>query len=356
LSQIYKSLQEGLGGIREVILDGSQKYYLDLYKVADLPYRKALADNVYLSAQPRFLMEALGMTLLAVIAFFFTSNGGTFHAYLPILGSMAMGAQKLLPLLQQLYSSWSIMKGGESVLNDTLDFLDQKISEIHLVKSSEKLQFNSKIEIKDVSFRYSKDSDLVLQNFSLKISKGSRFGFIGKTGAGKSTLIDLIMGLLIPTNGFILIDDIVLTEEIIPSWQRKISHVPQSIYLSDTSIYENIALGVPKEEINFERVHIAAKKAQIGDFIESLPEKYSTFVGERGVRLSGGQRQRIGIARALYKEASVIIFDEATSALDSETEKAVMESIEALDKDLTILIIAHRLSTIEKCDMIVELK
>ncbi len=195
----------------------------------------------------------------------------------------------------------------------------------------------------------------VKNNVNLNIKKGSRVGFIGETGSGKSTLLDIIMGLLEPTNGSIIIDNIVVSRENFRSWQVHIAHVPQDIFLTDGTIEENIAFGVMSDMINHDRVVKSVEQAKIKGMVESWEDKYKTFVGERGTRLSGGQRQRIGIARALYKQANVLIFDEATNALDNETEQAVMESIEDLDRDLTILIIAHRLSTLKGCNQIVEL-
>ena len=196
---------------------------------------------------------------------------------------------------------------------------------------------------------------LVLNNLNLTIQKGSRIGFIGVTGSGKSTLLDIIMGLLQPTEGTIEIDALPLTTSNNRAWQAHIAHVPQAIFLADSTIEDNIAFGVPKDKIDKTRVKQAARQAQVADIIESWPKKYQTYVGERGIRLSGGQRQRIGIARALYKQADVIIFDEATSALDNETEQAVMHAIESLGDNLTILIIAHRLTTLKKCTQIVEM-
>jgi ATP-binding cassette subfamily B protein len=191
-----------------------------------------------------------------------------------------------------------------------------------------------------------------LKNLNLTLEKGKRYGFVGTTGCGKSTLLDVIMGLLIPTKGHLKIDDTVIDNHNYRSWQVILAHVPQAIYLSDTSLAENIAFGVEVDKIDMDKVREAAQKAQIAETIEALPQKYDTFVGERGIRLSGGQRQRIGIARALYKNAQVIVFDEATSALDNETELAVMEGIEKLADDLTILIVAHRVSTLKRCDKI----
>jgi ATP-binding cassette subfamily B protein len=195
----------------------------------------------------------------------------------------------------------------------------------------------------------------VLNNLDLCITKGSRVGFVGKTGSGKSTLLDIVMGLLQPTEGVLEIDGQSITQGNYRAWQAHIAHVPQAIFLADSTIEENIAFGVPQDQIDHERVRQAACQAQIAEIIETWPQRYQTFVGERGIRLSGGQRQRIGIARALYKQADVIIFDEATSALDEETEQDVMRAIEGLSENLTILIIAHRLTTLKNCTQIVEL-
>jgi ATP-binding cassette subfamily B protein len=215
--------------------------------------------------------------------------------------------------------------------------------------------FEKEICFKNLSFRYTEDTPWVLNNITLRIAKGSRVGFKGVTGSGKSTLIDISMALLPPTEGELCIDDQVVTPENRREWQEHIAHVPQNIFLSDNSIEENIAFGIEKKQINHERVRKAAKEAQISELIEGWPKGYQTYVGERGIRLSGGQRQRIGIARALYKQADVLILDEATSALDTETETAVMDAIEGLGRNLTILIIAHRISTLEGCEQVIDL-
>lgn len=204
-------------------------------------------------------------------------------------------------------------------------------------------------------FRYGSDSPWVLNGFNLSIQKGSRVGIVGGTGSGKSTMLDLLLGLMDPTEGLVLVDDLPITGERRRAWQGTVSHVPQSIYLADTTVAENIAFGVPRKEINMARVRQAARQSRIADFVESHAEGYNVFVGERGVRLSGGQRQRIGIARALYKQATVLVFDEATSALDNATEQEVMNAIDGLNRDLTIILVAHRLTTVKRCDKIFEI-
>nr|WP_255537972.1 ABC transporter ATP-binding protein [Polynucleobacter sp. 15G-AUS-farblos] len=217
------------------------------------------------------------------------------------------------------------------------------------------MHFSDAIHLDGISFRYSKDAPWVLKNLNFTIPKGSRIGFVGTTGCGKSTLLDIVMGLLKPIEGSLKVDGTKITIANRQSWQACIAHVPQTIFLSDTTIAENIAFGIPKDQIDYERVKQAAQQAQVAHIIEAWPEQYNALVGERGVRLSGGQRQRIGIARALYKEADVIIFDEATSALDNETEESVIQAIESLKKDITILMIAHRLTTLRNCTQIIEL-
>ncbi|WP_409037466.1 ABC transporter ATP-binding protein [Leptospira levettii] len=360
-SQTYlqKSLQEGLGAIRDVILDGTQEFYLNLYSKADIPFRKAQGSSQFTSNSPRYIVEAIGIMMMAFFAYQLNKASNNLLSIIPLLGSLAMGAQRMLPILQQSYSAWAYLKIGNSTLVDVIKLIEESIfADERVTSNTTNLQnkFESSIVLENISFRYAEDSPLVLKNINLKINKGDRVGFIGKTGSGKSTLIDLIMGLLIPTEGRFLVDGEVVQSSNLSIWQRNIAHVPQSIYLSDSTIAENIAFGIPIEKININRVYESAKKAQIAEHIDTLKDTYNTIVGERGIRLSGGQRQRIGIARALYKNATVIIFDEATSALDNETEKAVMKAIEGLGKDLTILIIAHRLSTVENCNLIVNLE
>lgn len=354
-TQLIKSLQEGLGGIRDVLIDGTQDTYCQIFLNADLPLRKVQASNSFINASPRYAMEALGMVLIATLAYFISQQADGVAKVIPLLGALALGAQRLLPVFQQAYAAWVYIKSSQNMLLDTLLLLDQPLPEYANQLAPQALSFESSICLKGVNFRYISQTPYVLKQISLTIKKGSRIGFMGTTGSGKSTLLDIVMGLLQPTDGTLEID----SQEITPSnhraWQAHIAHVPQVIFLADSSIEENIAFGVPKNQIDHDKVRRAARQAQIAESIENLPNRYQTFVGERGIRLSGGQRQRIGIARALYKDADVIIFDEATSALDNETELAVMREIEGLSQDLTLLIIAHRLTTLKNCTRIVEL-
>ena len=355
-TQMIKSLQEGLGGIRDVLIDGTQQFYCKLYRNADLPLRRASGNNTFIGGSPRYAMEAIGMTLIAGLAYLMTQQEGGMVTAIPVLGALALGAQRLLPALQQAYASYSTIKGSKSSFEDVLNLLDQPLPEYADQPLPEPIPFSKEIKLNNLNFRYSEDSPWVLKNINLSLKKGGRIGFMGVTGSGKSTLLDIIMGLLPATEGGLIIDNQTINNQNRRAWQAHIAHVPQNIYLSDSTIEENIAFGIEKELIDHQRVKKAAQQAQIAELIEEWKDGYQTFVGERGIRLSGGQRQRIGIARALYKQANVLIFDEATSALDNETEQAVMDSIEDLGEEITILIIAHRLTTLKGCDKIIKLE
>lgn len=354
-NSVIKSLQEGLGGIRDVLIDGSQNVYCQIYRQADQSLRRAQGHNSFISSSPRFGVETLGILLITALAHTLAQQENGIAKAIPILGAFALGAQRLLPLLQQVYSSWSSIQGGRISLQDTLALLDQPLPDYADLPTADPLPFRQQIILSQLSFRYTEHTPWVLSNINLTINKGSRVGFLGTTGSGKSTLLDLVMGLLQPTMGAIYVDDQPVKLANQRNWQAHIAHVPQAIFLSDSTVEENIAFGVPKDQIDEMRVRQAAKQAQIASVIEKWPENYQTLVGERGMRLSGGQRQRIGIARALYKQADVIVLDEATSALDNETEQAVMQAIENLSKDLTVFIIAHRLTTLQGCTQLVEL-
>ena len=354
-TQMVKSLQEGLGGIRDVLIDGTQEFYCKLYQSSDLSLRRASGDNLFIGSSPRHLMEAIGMILIAILAYTLTLQEGGVLVAIPILGALAIGAQKLLPVLQQVYSSYSTIKGANSSFIDVLNVLNQPLSHGASQDLIKPISFKQEIVFKDLSFRYTKDTPWILKNVNLSFKKGETIGFIGVTGSGKSTLLDILMGLLPPTSGELLIDGVAITQENRRSWQMHISHVPQNIYLADSTIRENIAFGVRPDKIKDHKVSQAAQQAQIVEMINNLKNKYKDFIGERGVQLSGGQRQRIGIARALYKDSNVLIFDEATSALDNKTEKKIMQQIAQLKFNQTVFIIAHRVTTLKQCDSIIRI-
>ena len=357
-TQVIRALQEGLGGIKDILIDNTQEFYCDIYRSADRPLRKSQGSTQIIAQIPRFGMEILGVIFIAFLAYFLTLKSSGFNEAIPILGVLALGTQRLLPVLQQSYVAWTNFQGGRISLQDALELLDQKLPDFFNQDSNatEKIIFNNKIELNQISFRYSHEAPWVVKDLSLNVYKGDRIGFIGTTGTGKSTLINIIMGLFSPENGTFKVDNKLITTANNHIWQKHIAHVPQSIYLSDSTIAENIAFGIPYDEIDFKRVHQSALQAQIATTIEALPMQYQTNIGEHGVRLSGGQRQRIGVARALYKKVDVIIFDEATSSLDDKTEQEIMHSINNLSMDITIFIIANRLSTLKKCTKIVKMK
>jgi len=353
-TSLIKSLQEGLGGIRDVLLEGSQEFYCKIYRDADIPLRRASGDNLFISLGPRYVMEALGMAFIATLAYFMTQEESDIQGAIPVLGALALGAQRLLPILQQAYAAFSSIGGNIDSYEDVLKLLNQKIPSYVQKHTITPIPFEKNLEIRHLSFRHSLRSPWIFKNVNLKLSKGAKVGFVGTTGSGKSTLLDITMGLLTPTSGELYVDNLLIEKKNIRAWQSHIAHVPQNVFLSDGTIEENIAFGIPKELIDHRRVKESAQKAQLVDLINDLKDGYQTIVGESGSRLSGGQRQRIGIARAMYKQADVLIFDEATSALDNKTEREVMSAINSLDHELTIFIIAHRVETLKGCDIIVK--
>ncbi|MEI7430552.1 MAG: ABC transporter ATP-binding protein, partial [Betaproteobacteria bacterium] len=354
-THVLKAIQEGLGGIRDVLLEGSQPLYCDIYRRSDQALRRAQGSNMFIASSPRFSTEALGMILIAALAYGLTQQENGVAKALPVLGALVLGAQRLLPALQQIYGSWAGIVSSQASLVDALELLDQPLPPEAFEAQPEKLDFRRQIEFDNVCFRYTEHERAVLDGVNFVIHKGSRIGLVGTTGSGKSTTVDLLMGLLDPVSGQVRVDGEPVSGPRRRAWQQSLAHVPQTVYLADASFAENIAFGVSRESIDMERVKQAAVQAQVADFIESRQRGYDAYVGERGIQISGGQRQRIGIARALYKRASVLVFDEATSALDNVTERAVMSAIDQLDRDLTIIIIAHRLTTVQHCDAIIEL-
>jgi len=353
-NEYNKTIQEGLGGIRDVILDGTQKIFSNYFQKTYYDYQIKQASNQTLSLLPRFGVEALGMVLIALLALWLSYTTEGILSAIPILGALTLGAQRMLPLVQLIYGSVVRLRGNIQSVKDALVLLEQIQPK---VKALPQLSFQKEIRLEKVGFQYAVDTPYVLEDFSLTIPKGSRMGIKGTTGSGKSTLLDILMGLLEPQKGSISIDGITLSSyESRKAWQRYIAHVPQHIFLSAATIAENIAFGIPKKEINVQRVQECATIAQIAATIETMPKGYETQVGERGIRLSGGQRQRIGIARALYKNAEVLILDEATSALDEQTEQKLMETLDTLNQDLTVVMVAHRLSTLQNCDFILNLE
>ena len=354
-SSLMKILQEALGGIRDIIINGNQQFYRSIFWRADLVFRKSLGNTLFITNSPRYFMETFGVLLIVLLAYILSTQGEkSFADGIPVLGALALGAQRLLPVMQILYNSWGNIKGTHFVLEEVLGFLNLNDAKTTNVINDDCL-FKKNIRLKDVSFGYDENSLPAINNINLEIKKGDCIGIIGKTGSGKSTLIDIMMGLLDPTHGTLEVDENVITSSNRRAWQSRIAHVPQNIYLSDSTLEENIAFGIPLEEIDRSLVRRAAISANIDSVVNEWPLKYKTILGERGIRLSGGQRQRIGIARALYKQADVLFLDEATSSLDTATESSIMKAIEKLGNDITLIIIAHRITTLKNCSRILEL-
>jgi len=351
---IVKAVQEGLGGIRDVIIDNNQKYFINIYKNAIFKLQKGLAQNSFIGQSPRYILESIGLVFVSIIIIIFAKNELTnIYDILPILGALALAAQRMLPLINQIYHSHTNNRGLVYSLVDVLEILEKKTDK-EIVQDDKNFSFNKSITIDNLRFSYKNDDNYVLKDLNFKIFKGSKVGITGKSGCGKSTLLDLIMGLLDESKGQILVDDFPIKKNK-KKWQSKIAHVPQHIYLADATIAENIAFGINKEKIDIVEVKNAAKKAQLHDFIESREFGYNEIIGERGIKLSGGQRQRIGIARALYKSVELLILDEATSALDSSTESSLMKVVDNLDKTLTVIIVTHRESTLKNCNQFLKL-
>jgi len=351
-TNVVKILQESLGGIKNLIIGGTQEIFYKNFRSSDLSLRRAQGNTSITVQSPKFIMEGLGMSLIALLAFFLNEESNNL---IPVLGALALGAQRLLPVLQQAYAAWSSMRGAQASLIDIVLLLNKDNSSQVDEKLEKKIDFSKKIKFEDISFKYDSDSKYVLNDINFSIYKGSMVGFVGETGSGKSTLLDLLTGLLIPSLGKIVIDKDELNNFNKRNWQKKISFVPQDIFLIDSTLRENIAFGASKKNIDDEKIIKVSKIAQIHSFIDSLPEKYSTQVGERGARLSGGELQRVGIARALYNNSEILVLDEATSALDENTERKLMQGIYDLGNNLTVLIIAHRISTLKRCNSIIKL-
>ena len=353
-SERVRALQEGVGGIRDVILDGNQNFHTAKFADVDGRFVQALVANSFYSSAPRFLVEAIVATLIVAVACALSLQSGGLSSALPTLAALALAAYRMLPLVQSIYQAWARLQGNAQVVRDVHRSVTLPDNSSQPASHGD-IAFEHAIELLDVGFRYRAHQPEVLSGVSLTIPKGARVGIIGRSGSGKSTLADVIMGLLVPTTGELRVDGVPIGSHNCESWRRHIAHVPQDIFLADTSIAENIALGVSVAELDHERVQAAARRAQLSELIQSLPRNDCTGVGERGVGLSGGQRQRVGIARALYKSASVLVFDEASSALDTETEAALMSSLKEIEKDATVFIIAHRTSTLRDCDFVIRL-
>ena len=349
----YIAVNEAFGGIKEVKVNGLENYYTENFSKPSKIYASNQATAQLIAQMPKFLIEGIAFGLLLVVLLYYIYLGESLTNILPVVSMYAFAAYRLLPALQQVYGSFSQIKFSSPSLNSILFDLNEFYHSDKIINFTKSIDFNNEITLKDVSFHYPNTYKPTLVNINLTILANSTIGFVGSTGSGKTTILDIILGLLDPQEGQLLVDGEVINNANRRNWQNTIGFVPQQIYLSDDTIASNIAFGVNKEDINLNAVEIAAKISNLHDFvIKNLNEGYDTIIGERGVRLSGGQRQRIGLARALYYNPKILILDEATSALDNITEYAVMEAISNLNKEITVIMVAHRLTTVMNCDII----
>ena len=348
----FTTVSEAFGASKEIKLGALEKIYSDRFAYPAKKFANNLALSKIISQLPRYALEAIafGGLLLVILSLMFA--GETLNTVLPIIALYAFAGYRLMPALQQIYYSFTLLRFvGPALDNLYNDF--QKLEKSIFVENGNKITLNDKIILSDINYNYPNSSQNVLKNISLNISAHKSIGIVGKTGSGKTTLVDIIIGLLDTQKGFLKVDDKIINKNDQRSWQKSIGYVPQNIFLADDTIEANIAFGTNSKNIDHDKVIRASKIANLHEFVSNeLPFKYQTKVGERGVRLSGGQSQRIGIARALYNETSLLVLDEATSALDYQTEKAVMKALRDVSKEITIIIIAHRLNTIKGCDKI----
>jgi ABC-type multidrug transport system fused ATPase/permease subunit len=347
-------LQQGLGGIKDVILMGRETMFLSQYGRHNTLVAVAARWHEFLAQIPRLALEWLAVFGLALLVMSMVSQGRELVDVAPVIGAFAAAAFRLMPSINRILGGVQMVRYMVPVINTLYQQSRLPVRE-HATTGLASLDFVQEIRVDAVHFSYHAVGSPTLHDISLTIKKGQTIGFIGTSGSGKSTLIDVILGLLEPEQGRVLVDGRDIRNNL-REWQAMIGYVPQSIYLTDDTLRRNIAFGMLDNQIDESAVLAAIQAAQLDRFVESLPDGLSTVVGERGVRLSGGQRQRIGIARALYRNPAVLVLDEASSALDSNTEHSVMEAVDALHGEKTILIVAHRLSTVEKCDRLFRLE
>ena len=353
----FKMMGEGFGGIKDALLLGRQGVFTDRFQQASFRLANAQGKNQVMSQVPRFVMELIAFgSVIFLILYLLAAHDGNLGTILPLLSVYALAGFKLLPAFQQIYSSISGIRGSLTAFEGLRDDLRASATAtLQLVpneNSGDHLTPRESIELKNVQFTYPGKTEPALRDLTMTIGVNQVIGLVGASGSGKSTAIDILLGLIQPENGELLIDGKPITDQQVRAWQNSLGFVPQSIFLADSSIRENIAFGLPPELVDEEKVRRAATLAHLDELLAELPEGLNTRVGERGVQLSGGQRQRIGIARALYHDADVLILDEATSALDGITEKLIMDAIHDFSGKKTIIMIAHRLATVRKCDCI----
>ncbi|MBN2570182.1 MAG: ABC transporter ATP-binding protein [Deltaproteobacteria bacterium] len=360
----FKAINEALGVFKIAKLLHLEPFFIDRFAQASLRFTRNQSRRLAISQLPRFIVETIAFSFMIGVSLYIIASQPNFTEVIPILGLYVFASYRLMPGIQQIYTNFSVIRSrwahvlylqGEL---ETGAVYPPSLKEPEPEGPPQALKAGSAplIEFRNVTFSYPNTKTATIENISFVIGNNTSVGFMGETGSGKTTIMDLILGIISPDSGSILVQGKPLDGQNIEAWQKSIGYVPQDIYLTDNTIAENIAFGLSKDEIDMDRVRQAAILANVADFIEDeLIDQYDTIVGERGVRLSGGQRQRIGIARALYYEPQLVVFDEATSALDNETERSVMEAVDTLSKEKSILIVAHRLTTLQKCDLIIKI-
>jgi ATP-binding cassette subfamily B protein len=354
-SDLIQIVRETIDGIREVILNQSHEFFIESYDSKNYKLRTAQAKNSVIAIFPRFLIEGVGIFCISIFAYYSIQANGSINAVLPTMAVIVMATQRLLPLGQQVYNGWAFVNGSNQSIIDTLNSINADLVNDDAPTPNNEISFNHKIAFENVSFSYDQENSQLFSNLNFQIPKGSSVGIYGQTGSGKSTFTDLIMGFLSPSSGKIKIDELELDNSLAKAWQTKISHVPQKIFIKDSDIGSNIAMSSQLDTHAIADLEDAANQAQLNSFIDSLPEGFSSMVGEGGSSLSGGQIQRIGIARALYKKSQVIVMDEPTSSLDSQIEEKIIKTIYSLPKDITLFIVSHNLAVIDECDIKINL-
>ena len=352
-----KAVNEALGGFKELKVAGREGAALRHYARPSQRYAEIRAVVMAIATLPRYALEAIAVGGVVMVASLMAGREGTFAATLPLLGAYVFAALRLIPAMQYLFSHFALLRSVQG----SVESLEADLAQLSdLVDTQEEppqpLPFDRTITLQGVDFRYPAGEDVALHGIDLTLQKGRSLAIVGRTGSGKTTLVNVLLGLLEPASGNVAVDATSVTSETRRAYRRLFGYVPQDIFLSDDSVSRNVALGMPDDEIDDEAVRRACQQAQVDDFVErELPSGYGTVVGERGVRLSGGQRQRIGIARALYHQPAVLVFDEATSALDVHTERLVFDALDAIARERTLVMIAHRLDTVAKADHVLVL-
>jgi len=360
----FKLMSEGFGGVKELLISGRQGFFSNLFKHKSDEWANSVGRNQALSQIPRFIIELIAFSIIVGFILFITSikNENNFISLLPVLSIYVLGGLKLLPAFQAIFTYLTSMKSNisayDNIRQNMIDCKEEEINESILKKDTEisiEMDLKKELRFQNVYFKNlkkKKKNNYVVSDLNFSIKKNQTTGIVGKSGSGKSTIIDLIVGLISPDSGKIFIDDKNLMENNKHFWQKNISLVSQSIFLSDSTIRENIAFGITSDKIDDDQVYAVLERSQLKEYVNQLPDGINTIIGEHGVQLSGGQRQRVGIARSLYSNSKLIIFDEATSSLDGLTEAAIIKSINDIQNAKTIVIVAHRLASVKKCHKI----